>query len=140
MVPGAAPLIFNVALLPQSCRQEELEEAMSGLCGATGRAQRGKAFLSHTAWQMSIAPTLFSPWLNSEKARAACGLQWDNRTADPARVLNKWGLGVPGGRFLETVGGKSAGASQTTLHSYGIKSLSLLSEEWSKDIQGCCIS
>ena len=140
MVPGAAPLIFNVALLLQSCRQEELEGAMSGLCGATGRAQRGKAFLSHTAWQMSIAPTLSSPWLNSEKARAACRLQCDNRTADPARVLNKWGLGVPGGGFLETVGEKSAGASQTTLHSYGIKSLSLLSEEWSKDIQGCCIS
>lgn len=40
VVPGTAPLIFNVALLPQSCRQEELEGAMSRLCGAMGRAQR----------------------------------------------------------------------------------------------------
>lgn len=82
VVPGAAPLIFNVASLQQRCRQEELVGSMSRLCGATGRALMGKGFLSPSAWWMSTVPALFSSWLNSERARAACGPQWDNKTAD----------------------------------------------------------
>jgi hypothetical protein len=32
--------------------------------------------------EKGIVSALISPWLNSERARVACGLQWDKKTAD----------------------------------------------------------